>query len=394
MSIFIENIKWSQTDNEIILLIPIHGKKVTDNVIITEKFMKVNCSPYYYELFFEKLICAEESSCKILESCIKCILKKSIKNEWWTELGKPAKMNGKINEKCILNELRKKTRAEYEEKMQANVIEKRNEQAQLKRDIMDKSIDRQQLIRKKIADVEQDLKEVHLKNHNVDESKMICSKKPTIKLLPKNVEPILPPIRTAGTININLTARRFITPKRESQDQAEREWCAKQHEIMTKTIGFCDDNLNADERDPQWLLQKGYNFLEKKNFLAAVSAFSSGLKIVNESPNLFLGRAKAQFHLRNFKRCVSFSSFQLNWSCVIILFQAEDCSDALEKFTPATSSNLKDRINCIWLRGKSLIQLGFIEHGCKELQAALTLDPTNIDLKKDFHQIKQQITIN
>lgn len=104
---------------------------------------------------------------------------------------------------------------------------------------------------------------------------------------------------------MDFSSRQFVTPKRESQDSAEREWCAKQHETMVNRIGFSDTDLNAEECDTQWIMQKANTFMEKKNYLAAVSAFSCGLKISNDSPELFLGRAKAQFVLKNFRRCVS-----------------------------------------------------------------------------------------
>lgn len=66
-------------------------------------------------------------------------------------------------------------------------------------------------------------------------------------------ESLLPPIRSSGKINVNLSLREFITPKRESQENAEREWCNKQHELMVDRIGFCDKNLNLDERDMSWV---------------------------------------------------------------------------------------------------------------------------------------------
>lgn len=83
------------------------------------------------------------------------------------------------------------------------------------------------------------------------------------------------------------------------------EWCAKQHEILVNRIGFCDEDLNSNERDMAWLIQKGNTFLDKKNYLAAVSAFTCGMKVSTESPELFLGRARAQYALNNYKSCVS-----------------------------------------------------------------------------------------
>lgn len=115
----------------------------------------------------------------------------------------------------------------------------------------------------------------------------------------------LPPIRSSAKINVNLSSRQFVTPKRESLEQAEREWCAKQHEIIVNRIGFDDADLNTEERDLNWLIQKGNTFLDKKNFLAAVSAFTCGIRVANESAELFLGRARAQYALKNHKHCVS-----------------------------------------------------------------------------------------
>lgn len=136
------------------------------------------------------------------------------------------------------------------------------------------------------------------------ENKAIVRKKEEPKRIVDEIKP-LPPIRSCGKITVNLSSRQFTTPKRESLDQAEREWCAKQHEIIQNRIGFCDKDLNDDERDLNWLIRKGIGFLDKKNFLAAASAFTCGLKVSNESPDLYLGRARAQFALKNYKCCVS-----------------------------------------------------------------------------------------
>lgn len=62
-------------------------------------------------------------------------------------------------------------------------------------------------------------------------------------------------------------------------------------------------------------------------------------------------------------------------------FQAEDCSDALRLLNPEVQSNLLSRIQCFWLRGKSLIALGLTEHGEREIQMAAALDP---DESKSF----------
>lgn len=114
----------------------------------------------------------------------------------------------------------------------------------------------------------------------------------------------IPPIRIAGHIETDFTPRSFATPQRESQEGAEREWCSKQNDLK-KTIGFCEDDLLAEERNSSWLLAKGKVFYENKNFLAAISAYSAGLKVADKPAELFLNRAEAHFAIRNYTRCVS-----------------------------------------------------------------------------------------
>lgn len=195
----------------------------------------------------------------------------------------------------------------------------------------------------------------------------------------------LPPIRSSGTINVELSLREFLTPKRESQEHAEREWCAKQHQIVVDRMEFTDKNLNLDECDVFWLLKKGLDFIEKKNYLAAVSAFSCGLKLSKDLPEIYLGRARVQYALKNYKRCVrNYYSLKIHSFTNILIvpnvyFKAEDCSEALEKFKPAAQSNLLNRIHCFWLRGKSLLALGLTSHGEGELQMAAKLDPQNFE---------------
>lgn len=142
----------------------------------------------------------------------------------------------------------------------------------------------------------------------INENKIKQPKRSNLKKFEETIP--LPPIRSRGTISVALSSREFVTPKRESQEHAEREWCAKQHEIMASRIGLNDEDLNSNECDVMWLLKKGQEFLEKKNYLCAVSAFTCGLKVTKELPEIYLGRAKAQYALKNYKCCVSNEIFR------------------------------------------------------------------------------------
>lgn len=146
MAITVKNINWSQTKSEVFVNVQIKATKYSDDVVIAEKFLKINSRPYFYELFFERPICAEESSCKILESNIKFYLKKAT-NELWTSL-----------EAVLLSKQKKEIFYEYENKKKINFDNCRKERLSLKRNEIDKEIERENLIRKKIYETETDLK--------------------------------------------------------------------------------------------------------------------------------------------------------------------------------------------------------------------------------------------
>lgn len=146
MAITVKNINWSQTESELFVNVQIKANKYSDDVVIAEKFLKINSRPYFYELFFDRPICAEESSCKILESNIKFYLKKAT-NELWTRL-----------EAILLAKQKQEILCEYENKMKNNFENCRKERSTLKRNEIDKEIERENLIRKKIHETETELK--------------------------------------------------------------------------------------------------------------------------------------------------------------------------------------------------------------------------------------------
>ncbi|XP_031632395.1 uncharacterized protein LOC116346464, partial [Contarinia nasturtii] len=362
----IKNVIWSQTQSKVFLNISIGGKKSTDDIVIAKKFLKINIHPHFYEIFFEHPICVEQSCCKLLESSIKFDLKKE-KDEWWSNLGKTKKLSDNLGDGAIIsNDTVKEIFDEYEKNIQEEQTLERKEQTTWKRNEIDKEIERQNQIRNKIEKIKSTLE-----CHQITSSRIVDEAVEQVSTTSATSHPdkmkIILPVRPCGRIDVNFSSREFITPKRESQENAEREWCAKQHEIMINRIGFSDKDLSSDERDPIFLMKKGYEFLEKKNYLAAVSTFSFCLtKMSNDLPELYLGRARAQYALQNYKRC------------------AEDCSDALERFKPEVQSNLMERIHCFWLRGHCLISLGLIEHGEREIQMAVHLDPHNFERNKRY----------
>ncbi|XP_026667648.1 dynein assembly factor 4, axonemal-like [Ceratina calcarata] len=187
-------------------------------------------------------------------------------------------------------------------------------------------------------------------------------------------EKSVPLPRKAGTINVTFSDRKFPTPARESSHVEEQEWLQKQAEARRK-IGFDADDLRPEERDPQWLKDKGDDFFRVGNYLAAISAYSYGIKISDRMASLYVNRSAAHYALGNFHRCI------------------DDCSKALELMEPKCEGNRESRARCHARRGAALCKLSAPQHGVPELEAALQLTPDNESIKRDVLAAKQYFDI-
>lgn len=203
-------------------------------------------------------------------------------------------------------------------------------------------------------------------------SQEIKTSKENIKSEVVKMQKSPPPVRKSATIEIEFSKRNFVTPKRESQDPAEQEWMLKQLEAR-KTLGFVPEDLRPEERDPMFLEEKGDEFFKQKNYLAAISAYTTGIKLASNCYELHLNRSAAQFAQGNFQRC------------------AEDCTRALELLNPPVQSNLKARTQALARRGAALSKLGFLKQAYEEFQAAVKLDPCDEMLRHDTEMLRKKL---
>lgn len=157
MSIFIKNVNWSQTETDIIVIVPICGRKSMDDVVIGERFLKINVRPYFYEVFFDHPICVKQSSCKIFESNFKFLLKKA-NNEWWHSLGKISKPAADSSDEPISIATKKEIYSNYEDSVVQQHVNRKKEHANIKRNEVDKEMQRQSQMRQKISETETALK--------------------------------------------------------------------------------------------------------------------------------------------------------------------------------------------------------------------------------------------
>lgn len=302
MPILVKNIEWYQTDDQIIIKIRTQNASARNaDVLITETFVKVHFQPYLFETILQHEICPNASVCKILESCIKFVLQKKEVFEWTdlssthqsTKSSEGVKLKAEMvveNQTALATESKERRRVKEDEK-KANI---------------EREMEREQKIRDQVHRIHEEVKENEKSQQPIRAVDHPIAVAPVMRVeKPKNdIRSEAPPIRSGGTINVSFTARRFVTPQRESQEHAEREWCLKQNQVK-KDIGFCDDDLSVDERNPKWLLEKGKEFYGKQNYLAAISAFSAGINLAECPAELLLHRAMAHFKLENYARCVS-----------------------------------------------------------------------------------------
>lgn len=369
MPILIKDYNWSQTDNEIVVKVPVKGihKHPTVDIFTYETFIKINCLPFYFEVLLLHPIDETNSRCKILENEAKFILLKKTTGQW-NSLELNCSRENRLNEK---KEVMKSAQL-----LAAQKAEQRwNEKCELKRNEIHKEVDREAKIREEIEVLKK--KEVVKKLQDIDEAKESRSRKLTDGVVTDEPLPILAPVHThairkSGNIKITFSARHFPTPQRESQESAEQQWLMKQHEAR-KATGFVEEDLRPEERNPQWLKEKGDDFLSKQNYLAAISAYSTAIKTNPKYFELYLNRSAAHFQLGNYYKCVA------------------DCSSAFDLLTPAVSLNVQSRAVCLARRGAALCKMGMVKQGYDELVAAVKLTPDDEELKRNAEIIRCQL---
>lgn len=378
MPILIKDYNWSQTDNQIVVKVPVKGihSHPSVDIFTYETFIKINCLPFYFEVFLLHPIDEKNSRCKVLENEAKFVLlKKTVQT--WDSLELNCSKESKLNEKRELLKCAQLLAAKEAE-------EKWHKKCELKRNEIHKEVDREAKVReeieslrknevvKKLDDIKKK-KEKGIEPETLTDVSYDLDQPKTIGTVVRREAPTnIHSIRTSGNIKVTFSARHFPTPQRESQEPAEQEWLMKQHEAR-KATGFVEEDLRPEERNPEWLKEKGDDFFRKKNFLAAISAYSTAIKTNPKYFELYLNRAAVHFQMENYYKCVA------------------DCSSAYDLLTPALSLNAKARAICLARRGGALCKLGMMRQGYEELVAAIKLTPDDEALKHDAEMIRCEL---
>lgn len=354
--IIIKDFEWTQSEEEVFLTVPIKGSAI--DILTHENFIKVHAYPFYFEAFLLDSIVEEESHCQRTDNGVRFHLKKARPIKWETL---EREFVNKVEKAKVKNEIIEKV----QEKAERNSKLKLEQKEKIKRAEVENSIAKDAQVRESIEALRKLAIEQEMANvENPKEMPIKKVQKPTVG------EP--PSIRKPATIEVRFSQRNFITPKRESQDSGEQEWLLKQAEAR-KEIGFVAEDLLPEERDPMFLKDKGDEFYRQRNYLAAISAYTTGVNLAGKCYELYLNRSAAHFAQGNFQR------------------SAEDCTKALELLNPPVPSNLKARTQALTRRGAALCKLGFVRQAYGEFVAAAKLNPTDEVLKQDAEMLRAKL---
>lgn len=302
MPVILKNHAWTQDSEWVTIRVPFPENHLRQEELFTsERMLKINKSPYYWEALLFCAIDEDESRCAILENEVIFTLKKKEANLEWGQLEVDVGRGERVR-------LKEELLDEHQRKLEAKAKQRAIEKDQKKRDEISRQIEREGNERTAIENLLADSKRKEMERMEIENRKSVVlqrkdTPRPKDFKKPKVIEKD-PAIRKSGTVEVTFTQRDFVTPKRESQEQLERDWIMKQAEAK-KATGFVDEDLRPDERNPEWLKQKGDSFFQQGNYLGAISAYSAGIQLTKNYYSLFLNRSAAHFAMSNYQRCVS-----------------------------------------------------------------------------------------
>ncbi|NWW52868.1 DAAF4 factor, partial [Pedionomus torquatus] len=389
MPVWLREHCWRQTAAAVYLSLPVRGLRVTPaNIFCTDQYLKVSVPPFLFEAILYAPIDDTNSTAKIGNGTIFFTLYKKEAAMWDSlTVGNADKEKLQyLRENAVLKahekakeetEAKKVTKQEH--KKYALEATMKLEEAERKRIEDLKEKERQkvtkelELWKKQQEDAEKQKRvqkegELHKeveqlkekKNGKMNKTRILNegTSKTTVKpskgccgsysMFSENLkEEQLPAPRSAATIKINFTSRVFPTALRESRVAEEEEWLRKQAEARRTVSADLSEleDLKEEEKNLDWLKEKGNKMFATGNYLAAVNAYNLALRLNNKFPLLYLNRAACHLKLRNLHKAI------------------EDSSKALELLTPPVPDNENARVKAYVRRGTAFCQLELYTEG-------------------------------
>ncbi|XP_032030196.1 dynein axonemal assembly factor 4 [Hylobates moloch] len=386
MPLRVSDYSWQQTKTAVFLSLPLKGVCVRDtDVFCTENYLKVNFPPFLFEAFLYAPIDDESSKAKIGNDAIVFTLYKKEAAMWETlsVTGDSSWFNllaahWQLSELRIEEEERNKI-----EHMKENERIKATKELEAWKEYQRKAEEQKKIQREeKLCQKEKQIREERKKLKYQSLTRNSASRNLAPKgrnseniFTEKLKEDSIPAPRSVGSIKINFTPRVFPTALRESQVAEEEEWLHKQAEarraMNTDIAELCD--LKEEEKNPEWLKDKGNKLFATENYLAAINAYNLAIRLNNKMPLLYLNRAACHLKLKNLHKAI------------------EDSSKALELLMPPVTDNANARMKAHVRRGTAFCQLELYVEGLQDYEAALKIDPSNKIVQIDAEKIRNVI---
>ena len=398
MPILVKDYTWRETDHEVSITIPLKGVKSSKaDIFSTNRYIKVNFPPYLFEVHLHAPILEEKCTVKVGNGVVNFILMKEEQGIW-------QRLESEDSESKELMIEKRAEAAEHAQKAAAKLAEekakkkKEEETFAIKQEMKLEEEERERIEQVKTSEKERTERELEEWKNQKSNSKM---DKKTSKNVPfsttkksdpktgngttgegKSIwtkstssKPKAPPPRKGGSIQVRFTPRMFPTAARESKEQEEQEWLTKMAAARKISTSKADDSTGEtiNERNPEFLKDKGVEFFKNGDYQAAINAFSEGIKLNPNLPQLFSNRAACCLAMGEDEKC------------------ALDCCRALELYYPVVPSNYAARTKVFVRRGTAYANQGKLDLAVQDYSAALKLSPHDEDLKEDYAKLKMAL---
>ncbi|XP_051512003.1 dynein axonemal assembly factor 4-like isoform X2 [Myxocyprinus asiaticus] len=402
MPLIVSDYTWTQSQSTVYISVPLKGVKTAKvDVLCTDEYLKVSFPPFLFEAFLFQPIDEEKSGAKIGNGVAVFTLQKKREELWEkliTNIDKDKQRLTreqailKVQEKAVEKAKAKASRIQQERKYALETMMKLEKEEQ---DMIQKVKDDEcarataelevwrETQRKPAEEKDNQLKQQESGKQNnkpIFQNTERANATPAARQLhntgqksSKQKPKVLPAPRSAGCIKISFTPRMFPTALRESRVPEEEEWLRKQAEARRAANADLAElkDLSEEERNPDWLKEKGDKFFMAENYQAAINAYNLAIKLNRKIAALFSNRAACHLKLRNCHKAI------------------EDSSQALELLMPAVTANATARLKAHVRRGTAFCELELYVEGLQDFQAALEIDPHNAALKADTDRIRQ-----
>ncbi|XP_037623621.1 dynein assembly factor 4, axonemal [Sebastes umbrosus] len=407
MPLLVTDYCWTQTDSSVCISVPLKGATAGKvNILSTDEYLKVHYPPYLFEAFLYEPVDDDRSTAKVGNGAALISLPKRT-NKLWEHLMRTTndKEKKEVRERALLKYQEKissesqfkakKEQAEKKyaletmmklEKEKSDGIQKMkdNEQEKTTAELAawrvrqkQKAEEESQLKLQSQRDDQNNLKAVTEKQENgcKDGGNVKLEQRGNGEAKSKRKQADLPAPRLVGNIQITFTPRVFPTALRESRVPEEEEWLKKQAEARRAVNADGEElkDLMENERNPDWLKDKGDKCFAIGDYLGAVNAYNLAIKLNRKIPALYSNRAACHLKLKNLHKAI------------------EDSSQALDLLTPPVAANAAARARANVRRGSAFCQLQLYAEGLQDYQAALKIDPHNEALQADTQRIRDII---